>query len=299
MLLREQLERRDDVAVTIAVEAGEERLQRAEIQLGQLGLAAQAAQAQRFAEDVEVRLADGDHEGDPEHRQPEDHGTQRDRAPGTDGDEPQDADRGERLATARADEIDDRLDALADQIGHGHEKQLGARLVHRIAKRAVEPLQHHRCDERAARADDRSAGDHDGERKEEQPSLHACATEQPRGDEELRDEPERVGDAVERRQVLPEQTGIGDGRGELRLEEVVDDGDGDGRDQHDAEDPPREGIVEEQTDGRAPGPTRVVLDATTAVTPPARRLVGRELDGGARECRQQEDAGREEHRGPR
>src|SRR5436190_8606417 len=60
MLLGQELERREHFDVAARVEAGEERLERAEIELGELRFPGETARLERLAEHVEVETTDRD-----------------------------------------------------------------------------------------------------------------------------------------------------------------------------------------------------------------------------------------------
>ncbi len=201
-LLGEQVHGRHHLVVVAAVERGEQRLERGEVDRRQVDRGPQGPLAQRGAEHVEVERLEVRDPRDPHERQ-RGGGPREDHVPAAEDALGEDEERGERLPAPLAHELDEGLRPAADGVRERDEEQLVARPVERVAQAAVRPLQRQRGHEAPAEGDPGRADEHE-DGQDPQRAHEADGPEEPAAHDELGEEREEVEQGVEPAEELPE-----------------------------------------------------------------------------------------------
>ena len=190
----QKIEGGDHLGVVPAVEGGEQRLERDEVQLRQPAPGLDDALAQGPAEHLHVVGPQLGDRGDPGHAEHDDEDRQ-DRVAAAQGQLGQDEDRGHRLPAPLPDHVDRRLHPRAQAVGDGQEEQLGAGAVERGTQGAVGPLHEHGGHEAAPHHDPARPPEHQ-ERQRPQRPVHVEHPEDPAHQHDLHEQGE---DAQRRR----------------------------------------------------------------------------------------------------
>ena len=213
-----------------AVQAGEHRLQRREVE--RVGAAhAHRPGAEGGAEEVQVVAPQL---GGPRHPQDAQRGGgqgEHDVAAAL-ADLGQDEQRGEGLPAALAHHVDDGLRARADAVGQGHEQELRPRAVERVAQGAVRALEEERGHHPAAQRDARGA-EEDQRGQHPEGAVQAEDAHDPAEHDRLHPEREQVQHHVEGGEEVA-QLLLRDLPRDRALEDVVGEGERDGGHQHQA-----------------------------------------------------------------
>ena len=282
-LADEQVHRGDHLDVVAAVEAGEERLERVEVQLGQGAGLVEHAFAQRLPTFAQRPTEHLDVVGDELVGRSHPDDAQRCGGAGQGQVAPaelqlaQDEQRRDRLPAALAEDVDDRLDPCPQRVGDGQEQQLRAGAVHGVTERAVSALEEQRGRQPGADGH-RGGAREEQDRHQPQRTVQAHPAQQPAHQHELRDEREDVQHHVEAGeeagQVLRRHV-----TGHVALEHEVAERHRHGRDEHEAGEPRHVGLLVDQLAGFRERPAQRRPDRGLAAAAPEQQ---RRAQGGRR-----------------
>ena len=260
-----------------------------QVEVGNVDLGLDAPLAQLPSKELEVERLEAD--GD---RQPED-AQEHERAGDVLGrraksERAENRHRGEGLTAALPQRLCHALEPLAHLVGQRQIEDLGPRAVHRVAERAVDALeQQHRHE--ADDDEDAQRAEHEQRRQQQHGAVHAERSEDSGSDEQLHRERQRVDHRVVHGEEGAELVAV-DRSGDGRLEDEVDAGHEDRRDQHHAEQADEIPVAAEHL------PSALSRQLRAASTRPGLAL-GLPGEEHRHEARCGERAGRDEHEQPR